>query len=230
MMIVDPYRFASAPSGDPHIANVLVLVGAEGVDGAAVVNDAPSGVSISRLGTPQIDDAQFKFGAASWKFDGANDTATFGSNSLFGFAGEFTIETFMRFSTVSIAMIGSKGASTSSYSWDFLWSSTNILLFRAASGGLSLSTPWTPSAGVWYHVAVDRDAGGVVRIYIDGVMGNKATYATALSTTGSVVAGTSPDQQWDFNGWFDEYRITAGVARYASDAGFTVPTAAFPRS
>ncbi len=31
-------------------------------------------------------------------------------------------------------------------------------------------------------------------------------------------------------GWLDELRITKGVARYASDGGFTVPTAAFPRS
>jgi hypothetical protein len=33
-----------------------------------------------------------------------------------------------------------------------------------------------------------------------------------------------------FGGWIDELRITKGVARYASDGGFTVPTAAFPRS
>ena len=31
-------------------------------------------------------------------------------------------------------------------------------------------------------------------------------------------------------GWIDELRITKGVARYDSDSGFTVPTAAFPRS
>ncbi|TIQ46361.1 MAG: hypothetical protein E5X49_02025 [Mesorhizobium sp.] len=29
--------------------------------------------------------------------------------------------------------------------------------------------------------------------------------------------------------WLDELRITKGVARYASDAGFTAPTAAYPR-
>ncbi|KKW92976.1 hypothetical protein YP76_08850 [Sphingobium chungbukense] len=33
-----------------------------------------------------------------------------------------------------------------------------------------------------------------------------------------------------FNGYFDEVRITAGVARYADDAGFSPPTEAFPRS
>jgi hypothetical protein len=32
------------------------------------------------------------------------------------------------------------------------------------------------------------------------------------------------------NAWFDEVRITKGVARYASDGGFTVPSARYPRS
>lgn len=30
------------------------------------------------------------------------------------------------------------------------------------------------------------------------------------------------------NGWLDEVRITKGVALYASDSGFAVPTAALP--
>ncbi len=33
-----------------------------------------------------------------------------------------------------------------------------------------------------------------------------------------------------FDGWIDELRITKGVARYASDSGFAVPTSAYPRS
>lgn len=33
---------------------------------------------------------------------------------------------------------------------------------------------------------------------------------------------------YDLNGWVDEIRFTNGVAR--SDGGFTVPTAAYPRS
>jgi hypothetical protein len=30
-------------------------------------------------------------------------------------------------------------------------------------------------------------------------------------------------------GWVDEVRITKGIARYQTDAGFTPPTRAFPR-
>jgi hypothetical protein len=33
-----------------------------------------------------------------------------------------------------------------------------------------------------------------------------------------------------FLGNIDEVRITKGAARYASNSGFTVPTAAYPRS
>jgi hypothetical protein len=31
------------------------------------------------------------------------------------------------------------------------------------------------------------------------------------------------------DGWIDELRITKGTARYASDGGFSVPSAAFQR-
>ena len=33
-----------------------------------------------------------------------------------------------------------------------------------------------------------------------------------------------------FDGYIDEARVTKGIARYASDTTYTVPTAAFPRS
>ncbi|TIL80512.1 MAG: LamG domain-containing protein, partial [Mesorhizobium sp.] len=53
---------------------------------------------------------------------------------------------------------------------------------------------------------------------------NTFNAATVLAI-GSTSAGAR-----SFNGWIDELRITKGVARYASDGGFTPPTAAFPRS
>jgi hypothetical protein len=54
---------------------------------------------------------------------------------------------------------------------------------------------------------------------------------TMQNGTGVMGIGRVPTfTTFDLNGWLDEIRITKGVARYASDSGYTVPTAAFPRS
>jgi len=86
------------------------------------------------------------------------------------------------------------------------------------------------TTGVRYHVAVDKDSSGKVRVYVDGVMLGSATPANS-SIFNAISAPLAIEAhgvfgQVDMDGWLDEIRITKGVARYASDGGFTVPTAA----
>lgn len=217
---------------DPHWSNVMVLVGADGTDGAAAVNEAGSGITLARLGTPQNDTAQAMFGAGSWLFDGS-DVVTVTTASAMGFPGQFTVESFVRFNAISPTIASTiffKGGSTFSYDWALYYFPGNGLRFRMNTGSSSIDAPWSPSTGVWYHVAADRDASNVLRVYINGVMGNKATVSGTLGTSSTAGIGAANNPAWYLNGHLDEVRITKGVARYASDAGFTVPTAAFPRS
>jgi Concanavalin A-like lectin/glucanases superfamily len=89
------------------------------------------------------------------------------------------------------------------------------------------------TTGVRYHVAVDKDATGKIRIYVDGVMYGSSTPANSAffsSTAPLTIGAQSSSGLVDMDGWLDDVRITKGVARYASDGGFTVPTSAFPRS
>ena len=58
--------------------------------------------------------------------------------------------------------------------------------------------------------------------------GTPANSAMFNFNTPLTIGGRATTQY--LNGWIDEVRITKGVARYASDSGYTVPTAAFPRS
>lgn len=71
-----------------------------------------------------------------------------------------------------------------------------------------------------------------MRLYFNGTMvaskaGATGENADIASTMG---IGRAANGGIAFQGHIDEVRITKGVARYASDAGFTVPAAAFPRS
>lgn len=69
-------------------------------------------------------------------------------------------------------------------------------------------------------------------MYLNGVIVASSTTHRTINPSGAVlsIGGDGNTTNFNFNGWIDEVRITKGVARYASDAGFTVPTAAFPRS
>jgi hypothetical protein len=151
------------------------------------------------------------------------------------------MEAFMRFNVNTGSMcVVSQCAGTPAWA---LYMHINSLYFRCwDTGGTQRDgTAFTWHAGTtpplnlntWYHVACDRDGSGNLRVYIDGAMVSKTTGYThnIRSGTGTAdvgsVAGTN---QYDFNGWMDEVRITKGVARYASDSGYTVPTAAFPRA
>jgi hypothetical protein len=79
---------------------------------------------------------------------------------------------------------------------------------------------------------VDRDSGGTMRIYADGVMLASITQSglSLRNGDGLLEIGYATGVGYYLDGWIDEVRITKGVARYASNSGFTVPTAAFPRS
>jgi hypothetical protein len=123
--------------------------------------------------------------------------------------------------------------------WTFTGSSSigEIAFAFSTNAGSSYNNTVTSSGaglttGVWYHLAVDRDASNKFRLYVDGVMVGSATIVGAINgNSGSVCIGAQTVQGTvDMAGWQDEVRITKGVARHASDSGFTVPTAAYPRS
>lgn len=237
-MVINPFFTVAGPT-DPNFANVVLLLGYEGTDGSTSITDeSPSAHTMTLTAGLEVDTAQQKFGASSLLGNGTSDQGKAdGSLGDFKFGtGQFTIETFVRFNNTS-------GDQTFLSAWSFVNSAKNIwyfyrqggtLRFLANNASVSLqSSAWTISTGVWYHVAVDRDATDL-RLYINGTMDGKA--ANSANITGTDVEcslGCIYDGAGSFdnlNGWLDESRITKGVARYASDAGFTVPTAAFPRS
>lgn len=223
------------PATDPNFASVKLLLGFEGADAAVATSDeSPAAHGAATFaGNAQIDTAQFKFGASSMLLDGSGDYVQFPDSPDWTLGtGQFTIEGWYRWNVVSgnPCLIGQMGGTDT---WMIFLNGGTDLLFRDGNAHFSGSFPFTPTANTWYHIACDRDASDVIRLYINGVMGGKAAYAFNIANTadpltiGTRYGGAS---SYDFNGWVDEVRITKGVARYASDAGFTVPTAAFPRS
>jgi hypothetical protein len=240
-------RRATGGSGDPYFANVVLLMGFEGSDGSTTMPDE-SGTAKGNAtvtGNAQIDTAQFKFGASSLLLDGSGDRIAFADSDDFTLgttnASPWTVECWVRWNTLTSANRGimGKGSGTPNNEWTLTGSSTiGELAFGISLDGTSFGVLVTTSGasmttGVWYHLCADKDATGKIRVYVDGVMLGSSTPADSAMVNRAadfVIGAQITTGTVDMDGWVDEVRITKGVARYATDTSFTVPTAAFLRS
>jgi hypothetical protein len=220
---------------DPFFANVVLLCGFAGADASTSFTDESSFAhTLTASGTAQVDTSQSKFGGSSLQTDASANCFVSSANSTdwqFG-TGTFTIEFFIRLNALTnTKCLISYGNGGSDGGW-FLRKDggPNVLRWQIASA--SLSPAWSPSTGVWYHICVERDGSNKLRIYVDGAMIGSTTMSTNSGSSGRPLEiGQQFNQTTTaINAWFDEVRITKGVARYASDGGFTVPSARYPRS
>lgn len=232
---------APAVPTDDDFASVKLLLGFNGADGATTTSDESDNAATldSFAGNAQLDTAQKKWGSASLLLDGAGDAVLWADDADFAIgSGEFTIEMWLRPASVpgtNVSFLSQWSSTQRSIAFGTHSSGTQISMRTSTTGNSTSSTlvsgAVTWNVGQWYHVAVDRDASGVIRLYRDGNFLAKHTQATTLhdSTMTLEVGSSAGGATGYFDGHIDDVRFTLGVARYASDSGYTVPTAAFPR-
>ncbi|RWG16723.1 LamG domain-containing protein [Mesorhizobium sp.] len=234
---IDQFADAAAPTGDPYWANVVLLVGFDGADGAtSATDDSLSAHSLTFNGNAQLDTGVSPpFGTASLLVDGSGDFVSTADSADFDFgSGNFTIEAFVR--TVANAnnqTIVSQYASVGSdNAWEMQANISPGLTGRfspSGTSGTNVGGGTSLTATTWHHVCFER-SGTKYRLYIDGTMVGSNTDGSALHNSAyGLRIGARDNNTGYFNGHIKEIRITKGVARYNSDSGFTAPTAAFPR-
>lgn len=117
--------------------------------------------------------------------------------------------------------------------------SRGVILFQGSNPdtgwkfGLYDGTAWNQHSGVvpsatWTHIAVSR-TNGVLYSHLNGVGVNHGTYTKDLGrvgTSGYTRIGTSPANEYLWNFFCDELRITIGQGRYSSN--FVAPEKEFP--
>ena len=208
---------------DPYFANVSLLLHMDGSNGSTTFTDSSNNaVSVTANGNAQISTAQSKFGGASGYFDGTGDylSCTLGA---FG-TNDFTIETWVRMTSFANYRMLYESRTNDPDTSGFVWGVNSSGELFVYLGGFVL-TAGTLTTSTWSHVALTR-ASGTWRMFIDGTL-LTGTYSNSGDLTRTAVRiGMDWATLYGTDGYLDEYRITAGTARYT--ATFTPPTAAFP--
>lgn len=229
-VIINSYRFTSGGGGttDPSFASVVLLLHGNGADQSTTFTDSSAGArTISQFGNSELDTAEYKYGAASIKFDGAGDYISAPSSTDWDFGtGDFTVEFWIRWNAFPAQSGTIIGNYPGTWALQYRPDTSNKIIWYNGSSLFSASL--TLSTGTWYHFAICR-SGTSLRIFVDGVQsGSTATDSTNYNSTNSLTIGELRSFGQNINGWLDDIRITKGVARYTST--FTPPTAAFPDS
>lgn len=229
---INPFWFDT--STDPNFADVVLLIGAD----TSIVDESTSAKTLTIGSGITRNTSNKKFGAASVDLPNATGgtlTAPASADWNFGL-NSFTLEAWVALASDAGGLTNTLFAQDDNWYTTFFPVGTNQVSFaHSVSSAIRLSYTWTYVTGQFYHIAVTRnhgEASGTWRLFIDGVMVAKVVdTVTGNGQTGSIlrVGGRFSDNRM-LHGQVDEVRITKNVARYVSDAGFTPPTAAFPRA
>jgi hypothetical protein len=182
---------------------------------------------LTTYGSAAISTTQSKFGGSSILFNGSTDYLTFNNSIVMG-TQAYTMECWFYLNSTSFSVfypfVGTSTNSTSAL--NIRISNTTVIRVDANnSSGTDFTLPVTLTTGVWYHVAVTRDAAGNCNVWLNGVRSTSGNQTVSTNYTGTTDTIGYVYSSNFFNGYIDEFRLTRGYARYT--ANFTPSPTAF---
>ena len=245
---LDQFKITGSTVGDVHFPFVKWLSPFNGTNGATSTTDESDiNATVTFQGSSTISTAQSKFGGSSLYSPNANPAGVYvaGAGSTIDLTADFTFEWWFHRIQVSVAgnqMVGpiygqastttcaSKGLligykSSSHADQSALYCSSNGSSWNVASD-VALGTGSLGTVGQWVHMAMVR-SGSDWSYYVDGTRTYTGSLGSStISAPGTnIVLGKSWDDANQMEGYWDDFRISVGLARY-SGASFTVPTTA----
>ena len=236
--------------GDVHYPKVKLHLPFDGSNGATSTTDSSNvNASITFQGSATIATAQSKFGGSSLHVTNANPdsiAAQIVGTSL-NLTADFTIEWWIRRVQVSVSdemifgpIYGASSSTNPNLKMGLLCgyfynstSSTKIGLYAASgSGSWDISSGNLlcdlPTVGAWEHHALVR-SGSDWSYYVDGSRTYNASLGSSTlysqSTPSYIMLGKSSQTNASPEAYYDDFRVTQGLARY-SGASFTPPSTA----
>ena len=196
------------------------------------IYDAAGGTALNKVGDATVSTTQYKW-SSSLYVDGNGDYVQTVGDNQFGDlgTGDFTVEFWVKMGSQNTHYSG-VGTLTSSAvgSWRVIlagWGDRNNVYFATYTSNFNdyLINNSVVNDNVWHHVAVTRED-GLLRGFVDGTLdtGNTHTVSESLTSGNEIYIGAETYTPTYMSGYFDDIRITKGLARYT--ANFTPPTAA----
>jgi len=230
---------AGAVAADPSFPNVGALAEFDGIHGQNSGYSEVKGKAATFSGTAMLSNAKKRFalqttslfaGTGGIQFADSADWDLADSNS-----DQYTIEVSGNQVIALVTnwdLLGQFGGA-GSYAWLMRWQASGEMVFYWSSDGSALQSFNTTAGGAtaldtWYDFCVEKNSAGKIRIYFNGVMKGSNTPAnSAIFNAGAPLQvfnhGGAPP-----SGYVAHLRITKGVARYNSDAGYTPSTGPYP--
>lgn len=197
-------------------ANTKLLMYFEGTDASTTFTDQ-TGKTVTPSGNAQIDTAQKRWGTSSGLFDGTGDYLTVmdANNDLDLGTGDFTIECWVRFNTISGQNIIDFRTANPSVTPTIMLDNTTGKILYYVNGATKITGTTSPVVGVWYHIAASKNS-GYTKLFINGVQeGLTYTDTNDYIPVTTIKIGAAYNDSGVINGWMDELRIS-NSARYTA--------------
>jgi len=236
--VSDPTVTVTATGTDPFFSYVTYLAGFNGTNGDTTYSEEKNTAVHTFGANADLSSAVVKFGATSFRGTStSNAGATVPNSSNFILPGDFTIDVEFYGLATSAMFICGVYDTTGNRAWELLTTSSSAIAFRISNDGSSsayayvelTATGMTLSA-TWNHVRICRH-GTTIRLFVNGTLASSSPFYGMFSSTAVLGVGRrSASTTSCYNGYIEELRITKGIARSPTDASFTRPAAAYPRS
>lgn len=218
---------------DPFFNNVVLLCHFDGANGSTTITDSSAAAhSLTTSGTISLTTAQLVFGTASLSQTTSTSYVATPDSADWDFGnGQFTIEAWVRPTsalTIIRTIVAQFGGGTD-LGWFFGWNNGVLSFYYSTTGTDNpvIGGTYPGAINQWMHVAVDRDASNVLRVYANGAVLASATVAsTFFNSSRSLRILNDENANRGVIGQIDDLRITKGVARYGG--AYFVPREAFP--
>lgn len=219
---------------DPYYDNVVLNMHMNGPSGSTAFVDE-KGHTVKVYGNASVSTAQSVFGGTSAYFDGTGDGLYIDTpySSVGNLSGDYTIELWVYWNTLppgsssgaERVLLGQMNWPEGAYAgwWSFLGVNYGCQLYYG-NGTARVDYTFAWKVNTWYHLALCR-SGTSTSLYVNGTLVGTGSTTGALMQNNSRALSIGSDTGGDVNAshaYFDDIRITDGVARYTSN--FTVPT------
>ena len=247
---LDKIKATGTTVGDANFSKVKLLLPFDGSNGATSTSDSSNvNASITFQGSATIATAQSKFGGSSLYVTNANPDGIAAQivGASLNLTADFTIEWWIKRVQASVVdnmifgvMYGASSSTSPNnamgLSCGYYYSSTSsskIGLYAASgSGSWDISAGNLicdlPTVGAWEHHALVR-SGSDWSYYVDGSRTYNASLGSSTlysqSTPSYITLGKSWATVASPEAYYDDFRVTQGLARY-SGTSFTPPSTA----